>query len=126
VTGPSWTWEIRTGRLLDPEGVCVGRGYSGFEEGKNNPDFCAFANVGPIPPGLYSIGPAYHHEHLGPVTMNLDPIEETDTFGRSLFRIHPDSIREPGRASHGCICLPRALREMIDASECRVLLVVEG
>lgn len=122
----AWRYEQATGRLYDPEGALRGYGYAGFEEGKNHPDFEAMANIGPIPCGFYSIGPAYHHEHLGPVCMNLDSLEGTDTYGRALFRIHADSIKEPGRASHGCIVLARALRELIAASDVRVLEVVRG
>lgn len=40
------------------------------------------------------------------------------------FRIHGDSIRAPGTASHGCIILPRAIRDRIWASGDRALQVV--
>lgn len=95
--------------------------YSGFGGHKNDPAACNVPNVGPIPPGKYRIGKAYQHEHLGPVVMNLDPLPGTDTFGRSLFRIHGDNKEH--NASHGCIIAPRSLREAINASQDRVLEV---
>lgn len=36
--------------------------------------------------------------------------------GRSGFLIHGDSIAHTGQASHGCIILPRSVREQIAAS----------
>lgn len=37
-------------------------------------------------------------------------------FGREGFLIHGDSIVHMGQASHGCIILPRSIREQIAAS----------
>ena len=61
----------------------------------------------------------------GPFTLVLAPAPGTETHGRSAFRIHGDSIRLPGTASHGCIILPRPVREAIWASGDRDLEVVE-
>lgn len=96
--------------------------YSGYGEHRNDPSLCNVPNVGPIPPGKYRIGKAYQHEHLGPVVMNLDPLPGTNTFGRSLFRIHGDNKEH--NASHGCIIAPRSLREAINASQDRILEVL--
>jgi hypothetical protein len=52
------------------------------------------------------------------------PDRGTETFGRSEFRIHGDSIAHPGMASHGCIILPRAVRDAIWRSGDRALEVV--
>jgi hypothetical protein len=102
--------------------VCFG--YSGAGEGKNNPTLQRVANVGPIPCGTYRIGKAYHHPKLGELTMNLDPIDGTDDFGRSEFRIHGDSVGHPGSASHGCVCVGFATRDQISQSGDDILRVL--
>ena len=68
-------------------------------------------NVGPLPPGRYSIGRAYRHGRLGPVTMNLEPLEGTEMHGRDLFRIHGDN--KAADASQGRIVLPPDIRATI-------------
>jgi Protein of unknown function (DUF2778) len=102
----------------------LGYGYSGNGVGKNNPEMERISNVGPIPRGRYRIGKPYTDEKLGPIVMHLDPFPETDDFGRSLFRIHGDSIDHPGNASDGCICLGRTLRTIITMSSDDVLDVI--
>ena len=113
-----WTYAIASGALAH-DGAVRGRGYSGRGEGRDNIQKVKVPMVGPIPPGRYRIGPAYRHARLGPVTMNLDPLPDTELFGRSLFRIHGDNATHD--ASHGCIILSRALRDMIAASGDHVL-----
>jgi hypothetical protein len=44
--------------------------------------------------------------------------------GRTLFRIHGDSVKQPGEASSGCIILGRTLREAINSGKIKLLLVV--
>lgn len=99
----------------------VGTGYSGHGAGRNNPDMQDKQKVGPIPRGLYKIGPAYQHAKLGPCVMNLDPMPGTDTRGRSLFRIHGDNATHD--ASEGCIILGPSIRRQISVSHDRLLLV---
>ena len=118
-----WSYRIGTGIMSEngkprPE-VC----YSGFDEHKNDPSAIRIPNVGPVPPGKYRIGPARDGGHLGPLVMNLDPLPGTDTFGRSLFRIHGDNAQH--NASHGCIIAARSLREAINKSQDRILQVEE-
>lgn len=109
-----WKYSQTTGNLyINGDDVPIAVGYSGFGQGKDNPDLQDVHNVGPIPVGLYNIGPAYDHPELGPVVMNLEPTITTNTFGRSEFRIHGDSKEHPGSASHGCIILPRSIRDWI-------------
>lgn len=98
------------------------QGYSGTGAGRNNAKMQAAVAVGPIPQGKYTIGQGYQSPHLGPVVMNLDPEVGTDTFGRSLFRIHGNNSRND--ASHGCIILDRPTRDLIAASQDRELEVV--
>lgn len=89
-------------------------GYSGFEEGKNNPSLENEPRIGPIPRGEWIIsGPPFDSPTHGPFVLRLIPKEETELFGRSGFLIHGDSIKHPGEASLGCIILPRVVREKI-------------
>ncbi len=108
-----YTYIQRSGKLLGKDGVVFAVGYSGRNQGKNNPAMQDVQNMGPIPVGLYRIGDAYTHEHLGPLTMNLTPDAANEMFGRGEFRIHGDSKAEPGMASHGCIIMPHEVRDFI-------------
>lgn len=117
----TWLYRQSDGDLLH-DGEYVGTGYSGTGEGRNNPDMEEVEGVGPIPRGLYSIGPERVSARLGPVVMNLDPIGH-DAFGRTVFRIHGDSVTHD--ASHGCIILSRPLRRMIADSLDTELEVIE-
>lgn len=120
-----WGFRISTGAITN-NGLKIGTGYSGHGDGRGNPKLVAVQNVGPIPPGKYKIGPAYDDEGgLGPLVMHLDPLPGTNVFGRSLFRIHGDSISAPGTASHGCVVAPPAVRRAINKSQDRVLEVTE-
>jgi hypothetical protein len=98
-----------------------GSGYSGSGAGRDAPAMQEREGVGPIPQGRYRIGPAYDDPRLGPCVMHLDPLPGTNTFGRSLFRIHGDNARHD--ASHGCIILGPAIRRLIAADPDRALLV---
>lgn len=115
-----WTYCQRDGEL-SLDNSFEGTGYSGTGEGRNNANAEKIEGIGPIPRGLYRIGSAYDHPHLGPCVMNLDPEPGTETFGRSLFRIHGDNSRHD--ASHGCIILGPAIRRLIASSGDRDLLV---
>ena len=125
-TQDAWVYSQSTGHLTK-DGKLIGVGYSGAghtkAEGRDNPDMENVSKEGPIPQGLWNIGAVYDHAHLGPVVMNLDPCEGTDTFGRSLFRIHGNNAAND--ASEGCIILDRGLREQIANSSCKLLKVIE-
>jgi hypothetical protein len=88
-----------------------GYGYSGCGGGRNNPDAQQLANSGPIPQGEWIIGPMRDGGHLGPFVFDLTPCQGTQTFGRSLFRIHGDNITH--NASEGCIIAGRAVRLLL-------------
>lgn len=118
-----WKWDQSAGELTR-DGVLISKGYSGAGRGKNNPAMQALVAVGPIPAGHWLITGRYNSANVGPAALILDPRPGTQTFGRSAFRIHGDSIRAPGTASHGCIILPRAIRDRIWASGDRSLEVV--
>ncbi|KKC24944.1 tlde1 domain-containing protein [Sphingomonas sp. SRS2] len=124
-----WTWDQSAGELRRA-GKVVSRGYSGNGRGKNNPSMQAARGVGPIPRGRWKVGKPYASGNTGPFTMplyaddgKLDDVHQPT--GRSAFRIHGDSIANPGTASHGCIILPRAIRDLIWSSGDRDLEVVE-
>lgn len=118
-----WTWDQSAGELYR-DGTLVSTGYAGAGRGKNNPSLQAAVGVGPIPRGDWAIGGPFNSPTTGPFTLMLAPMEGTDTCGRSAFRIHGDSIKNPGNASHGCVILPRHIRELIWQSKDRVLRVI--
>jgi len=117
-----WTWDQSAG-LLTRAGQSW-RGYSGAGRGKNNPAMQAAVGVGPIPQGLWTVIARRDSPSTGPCTLVLVPDSNNETFGRSEFRIHGDSIAHPGTASHGCIILPRAVLDAIWASGDRRLEVI--
>jgi Tlde1 domain len=108
-----WTYAQKTGELLQ-NGQRVGAGYSGLDNGKNNPSMQAVADLGPIPQGNWTIvGPPVNTTTHGPFVLRLEPADDTNLFGRSGFLMHGDSIENPGTASHGCIIMPRTVREQV-------------
>ncbi len=119
-----WTYSQSTGRFTDSHGKLIAKGYSGNGDGKNNPLFQGAKAIGPIPQGKWKMVRLYDSERVGKVTIELVPDPSTKTFGRGDFRIHGDSIKAPGTASHGCIILNRIVRQMVWDSGDRDLLVV--
>jgi len=124
-----WIWDQSQGKMYHAkegrEYTFVSRGYSGREWGKNNHSAQKVVGIGPIPEGMWTIEKPYHSKNTGPYTLGLSPVKGTKTFERSAFRIHGDSIKNPGTASHGCIILPRYIRERIWDSGDTVLEVIE-
>lgn len=120
----TWVYHQRSGDLLHDDRY-VGTGYSGYGEGRDNPDFQRVKEMGPIPEGLWRIGDPFDSPTHGPFAMPLVPQHGTDTFGRSGFLIHGDNAHYPGSASLGCVILPRALREVIWTSGDHTLVVLE-
>jgi len=120
----AWTYAQKTGELQQ-DGKHVVNGYSGFAEGKNNPAMQGVSNVGPIPQGEWTIaGPPANTPDHGPYVLRLEPSAETNAFGRSGFLMHGDSKEHPGCASHGCIIVPRDVRERVWTSGDRELEVI--
>jgi hypothetical protein len=115
------------GVVLTSSGQLAGVGYSGFGAHKNAPGDEDVVSEGPIPRGLYYIGAVGDVDGgpHGPFVLPLRPDEANKMFGRSGFLIHGDSIAHTGSASHGCIVVPRSLRERINASSDRLLLVAD-
>ena len=120
-----WTFVIPTGYLYDPSGKQLEpAGYAGNGAGKNNPSAVDQHDVGPLPPGLYGIGPAYDSPKTGLLSMNLTPDPSNNMYGRSGFRLHGDSIEHPGNASDGCIVQSHDNRVLVNQSTDKLLQVV--
>ena len=121
------------------EVVVLERGYSGYSgdrregaqsaqggnpSGLNNPFAQNEPNVGPIPEGRYSIGPAFTHPRTGRLTMRLTPQPGTHMFGRDGFLIHGGNF-ETLASSKGCIVVqPSGRRELSDLGPGQPLWVV--
>lgn len=118
-----WTWDQSAGELTH-DGAFAAKGYSGRGRGKNNPSMQAAVGVGPCPQGLWRMGEAFTHPKLGRVAIPLSPEKGTETFGRTAFYIHGDSISDPGNASHGCIILPYPTRLRLTQSSDKLLQIV--
>lgn len=118
-----WKWDQSAGELTH-DGTFVSRGYAGNGRGKNNPVMQAAVGVGPIPRGQWKMTAMVSSPNTGPLTIVLEPMPGNDACGRSAFRVHGDSVSNPGTASHGCIILPRLVRQQIWASGDRLLEVV--
>lgn len=120
----TWKYDQSSGALShDGAPICVG--YAGHEWGKNNPKAEKVVGIGPIPKGLWRIVAVKDSPNTGPFSIVLEPAKGTETYGRSAFRIHGDSVKLPGSASHGCIIVPRTIREKIWNSNDRNLMVIE-
>jgi hypothetical protein len=119
-----YTYDQATGILTGGALETPARGYSGHGDGCNNPMLQSVPDVGPIPQGRYTISQPFDSPDHGPVAMHLTPDAGTDTFGRSGFLMHGDSLEYPGQASLGCIIMPRAIRDQVAAGSDRELEVV--
>lgn len=114
----TWTYKQSTGELSH-NGKFISRGYSGSARGKNAPSMQAARGVGPLPRCKWKImGPPYDSPNVGPYALKLFAVDGAldDTHagtGRGAFRIHGDSIANPGTASHGCLIFPRTVRAQI-------------
>ena len=103
----------------------VGTGYAGNGEGLNNPDYQYHENTGPLPEGMYTIGPQRPGAKTGPAVMDLTPLATTFTNGRTDFLFHGDnSSKPPLTSSDGCIVTDRSTRDLIDSSTDRLLRVI--
>ena len=110
-------------------GVYIGEG-----TGQNNPAAQSVSNAqspgnsGPIPQGTYTIGDVHTGTSERGSTlknsMRLDSSKTTNTFGRSDFSIHGDSVAHPGHASWGCVVMPPGARSVVIKSSDRTLEVV--
>jgi type VI secretion system (T6SS) effector TldE1-like protein len=100
-------------------------GYSGHGPGLNNPAMADAKNIGPIPCGLYSIGPWHDEPHLGPCVARLTPVGH-DADGRTDLMIHGDNRAANHSASDGCCIQGPNARFAMRASGDTSLNVVTG
>jgi hypothetical protein len=136
-----WTYEQATGKLRNPNGDVIGRGYAGrdidaagnFVGGKNNPAKENIENVGPLPCGIYAADRMeLIHAVLGKFAIHLKPDQTTEArivaYGRQplSFFVHGDSLEHPGASSDGCIVQALSVRRQLWNCEDRTLQVVSG
>jgi len=119
-----WHYSQTTGAIVSDDGSIRGAGYSGRGADLDNPagqgDICE----GPIPQGIWDIGPFFDDPGgRGLVVCHLTPEMDTETYGRSGFMIHGDNSEHNHTASEGCIVLARPLREAIATSGDKRLMV---
>ena len=120
----AWIYEQSTGNL-SLNTVFIGKGYSGIATGLNNPAAQDQPNIGPIPQGTYTIGPAHTPpDHLGPLAMPLYPDPGNTMFGRFGFFMHGDNQLMNNTASNGCIIMSYDIRHQVATSNDTVLTVV--
>jgi hypothetical protein len=120
-----WTYVQKTGELLR-DGLHIAVGYSGWKNGKNNPEMQNVEEAGPIPVGKYFIGTPHDTLTHGPFVLPLTPDPGNEMFGRSAFLVHGDSVVAPGMASRGCIIMSRAVRTEVAESGDKLLQVISG
>jgi hypothetical protein len=119
-----WTYKQSTGELSSPGGKVIATGYAGHGVGENNPADQEISGVGPLPEGLYDIGPLHDEPVEGVDCMLLTPQHGTNVYGRGPFLMHGDSSLHPGQASLGCIIMPHPVRLAVGQSEDKVLQVI--
>jgi Protein of unknown function (DUF2778) len=133
----AWVFNSTNGNLSHDGELVTDSGWAGHDAGRNNPAMEADRDIGPIPRGAWFIGEAIDSQHLGPIAMPLVPyavgddwgtalgsVDATNTYGRGGFFIHGASAINPGESSHGCVILPRVVRQQIAAGDDRILQVV--
>ena len=62
--------------------------------------------IGPLPQGLYRVGPWGNHPPVGPNSAALTWIGGPNNYGRSGFFIHGPGADDPANSSEGCIVVP--------------------
>ncbi|AWK41328.1 DUF2778 domain-containing protein [Photorhabdus laumondii subsp. laumondii] len=106
----TWIYQQYSGEIYHDTKL-IGHGWSGQGIHKNNPASEGIKNLGPIPRGYYKI--TGENSSKGPMTIILDPCSYNDMHGRSAFRIHGASRKDPEHSSEGCIILNRDIRREI-------------
>lgn len=127
----TWLYQQNSGRLYNSAGDFVAAGYAGGDcglhpEGRNNPEMQDQRDIGPLPCGMYTFGEPIEHLKLGPYALPLIPDPDNVMFGRTDFFMHGDNIERPGRASDGCLVMPRNVRQYCWTSPDHRLQVVSG
>ena len=121
------TYSITKHEIVLPSGECFDANiYSGHGTGLNNAAGVAIHDVGPIPPGLWAIGPPQNNKTTGLFSMPLTPVGH-NALGRTAFFCHGDTAADmaDGKelASSGCIVAPYAVRAAVWECGDRSLMV---
>jgi hypothetical protein len=112
-------FKIDTGQYF-ADGVLIGTGYAGAPPYVNDPTATALVDQGPIPTGLYTIGPAEDRpQDVGLFALPLIPETGTDMLGRdpSSFFCHGANATKDldgqRMSSHGCPIAQLTVRNQI-------------
>lgn len=111
---PRYTYSQRSGIFTFPNGRRV-QCYSGKGAEINNPAKQCVKNKGPLPRGVYTIGPRHRHRTTGADSMRLTPARGNAMCGRAGFLIHGGRFTSArsGPSSQGCIIMPLTQRRQI-------------
>ncbi|WP_434461823.1 tlde1 domain-containing protein [Serratia plymuthica] len=119
----TWTYEVMTRKFsLNGEFKFYAQ-YAGAVGYQNNTKFECLKDKGPLPRGKYKIGAPYASVNTGRYTIPLTPTSTGNMCNRDAFKIHGDSLKNPGKASKGCIIANPKYREEIWNSGDRELIV---
>jgi hypothetical protein len=116
-----------TGHLTKDSGEFIAEGWAGNGKGKNNPSMQNAKSVGPLPRGIYQVGPWEElHTGLGPLVAHLTMISG-ESFGRDAFYIHGPAVDPShyGQESKGCIVIPREGRKCVKCLNPTTITVTE-
>lgn len=127
---PDWLYHQSTGDLFYLNGISAApeeRGYSGYGDCKNKPEYQGVKHLGPIPQGKYTIGSITEiHGWKIKNAIPLAPDPTNNRMRRDGFFVHGDGTVKPGEASEGCIICSLATRKMMDLSAPTTLHVERG
>jgi RHS repeat-associated protein len=132
--GLCWIFSQSTGQLTHANYVTgevtnVAIGYSGIGIGLNTPLAQALPGIGPLPQGLYTIGPQQDNVtstgHVLPASMRLTPDPGNQMFGRAGFLIHGPHANDNHDSSNGCPIFPKNTRDQIGNSDDKCFQVVQ-
>jgi hypothetical protein len=108
-TGGPYTYDISDhhfwgvaydGSKIDTKSCCCGSAGSC----RDNPSCTCQKNVGPLPPGTYTLGNMFTYKGY-PNSYQLFPASSNNMCGRSDFLIHGGNCQS-GNPSIGCIVIP--------------------
>jgi len=119
----SWIYEVTTAKFYLNGEYQFTAEYAGAVNYKNSTEFECVKDKGPLPRGTYRIEPPTDIGGTGPYSLPLTPLNVATMCNRDSFRIHGDSIRDPGTASKGCIIANKKPRVKIWESGDRELIV---
>ena len=119
------TYHVISGAWENAVGKILGVGYSGYPPHTNRVESESLHNLGPLPRGLYKMTELIAKSSHGPDAIRLEPLPETEMFGRDGFLIHGERLMPPaGEASNGCLILGHDIRLEIWNSGDHLLEVV--